>query len=186
MGELKRLNRELVRAGAILDIFDDTMQLPDGSIEHWDMVHHRMGAACTVAVTPENKIVLCRQQRPALERYTWELPAGSRDDVNEDMEVCARRELTEETGYSSDDWMRLLSLRSTVAFCDERIDVYLARNVVKTTTQSLDPAEEISVCEFDLTELLDKIYSGEIQDSKTVSGILAFAALDTIKGRISG
>lgn len=177
MGEIKRVKRELVRKGAILDIYSDTMLLPDGSTEEWDMVHHRMGAACCVAVTPEKKIVLCHQQRPALERYTWELPAGCRDDVNEDTMVCAKRELLEETGYTSDKWMKLLELRSTVAFCDEMIDVYLAEDVKRVAEQELDPAEEISVKEFDLEELLEKIYKGELQDGKTVAGILAYANL---------
>ena len=46
---VERVKRTLVRAGSILDIYDDEMRLPDGSIEHWDFVSHRKGAACTVA-----------------------------------------------------------------------------------------------------------------------------------------
>ena len=175
MGEIKRINRKLVYKGTILDIFSDTMLLPDGSTEEWDMVHHRKGAACTVAVTPDKKIVLCHQQRPALERYTWELPAGCRDDVNEDTMVCAKRELLEETGYTTEKWSKLLALRSTVAFCDEMIDVYLAEDVVCTSHQELDPAEEITVKEWEIDELIDMIYSGKMQDGKTVAGILAYA-----------
>ena len=68
------------------------------------------------------------QYRPALGRMTLEIPAGSRDSVEEDTAVCAARELEEETGYKAGRMEPLLSLRTTVAFCNEMIDVYLARD----------------------------------------------------------
>ncbi len=173
---IKRIDRKLVHKGSILDIYSDTMELDNGNLETWDMVHHRMAASCTVCVTEDGHIALCRQYRPALERYTWELPAGCRDSVDEDFMDCAKRELLEESGYKSDRWSHLLSLRSTVAFCDERIEVFLAEDAVLVSGQSLDQAEDISIRLFDVDELLNMIYSGELQDSKTVSGILAYVS----------
>ncbi|MCR4674681.1 MAG: NUDIX hydrolase [Lachnospiraceae bacterium] len=174
MGKLERMSRTLVKHGAIIDIYDDEMKLPNGDIEHWDFVHHRMGAAAVVPVLPSGEILLVRQYRPALGRYTWELPAGCRDHVDEPTETAAKRELTEETGYSSDEFFRLLSLKTTVAFADELVDVYLAKNIKKIGKQDLDPAEDIELKKWDLDTLLDMIYAGEIQDGKTVSGILAY------------
>ena len=85
MEHVERISRTLVRKGSILDIYDDEVKLPDGSIEHWDFVAHRKGAAAVVAVLPDGRILLVRQYRPALDRYTWELPAGCRDSVGEDL-----------------------------------------------------------------------------------------------------
>ena len=176
MGKLERINRTLVRHGAIIDIYDDEMRLPNGEIEHWDYVHHRMGAAAVVPVLPDGKILLVKQFRPALNRYTWELPAGCRDAEDEPTSITAKRELEEETGYSTDDLSRLLSLKTTVAFCNELVDVYLAKNIYKVSEQHLDPAEDISLREWSVDELLEKIYSGEMQDGKTVAGVLAYVA----------
>ena len=179
MGSLERIGRTLVREGAIIDVYDDEMRLPNGKIEHWDLVHHRMGAAAVVPVLEDGRILLVRKFRPALERYTWELPAGCRDEVDEPTDLTAKRELEEETGYSSDeDLTQLLSLKTTVAFCDELVDVYLAENVHKIGGQNLDEAEDIDLKAWDLEELLDKIYLGEIQDGKTVSGILAYKCMN--------
>ena len=101
------------------------------------------------------------------------MPAGARDSVTEDTKVTAARELEEETGYRSDSIGFLISLKTTVAFCDEFVDVYLARNLIKTE-QHLDDAEDIAVEAWDLDELCDLIYQGRIQDAKTVAAILAY------------
>ena len=85
----------------------------------WDFVSHRKGAAAVLPVLDDGRIIMVRQYRNALERETIEIPAGCRDFVGEDTRLCAERELKEETGYSSDDISFLLSLRTTVAFCDE-------------------------------------------------------------------
>ena len=173
---LKRIKRELVYKGSILDIYKDTMQLPNGKTEDWDYVAHRMGAAAVLPVLPDGRIVMVRQYRNALERETLEIPAGCRDSLTEDTLVSASRELEEETGYHSDDISFLISLKTTVAFCNEAIDVYLAKNLVKGE-QHLDDAEAIEVEIHSLDELCDMIYKGQLQDSKTVSAILAYSNL---------
>ena len=160
----KRMKRELVMKGTILDVYKDTMELPNGKTEEWDFVSHRKGAAAVVAVREDGKLLMVRQYRNALERMT------------EDTKVCAARELEEETGYRSENLSFLLSLRTTVAFCDEFIDVYLARDLVKST-QHLDEGEAIDVEAHDVDELCEMIYAGKIQDSKTVSAILAYKNL---------
>ena len=95
----KRIKRELVMKGTILDVYKDTMELPNGKTEEWDFVSHRKGAAAVVAVREDGKLLMVRQYRNALERMTLEIPAGARDSVTEDTKVCAARELEEETGY---------------------------------------------------------------------------------------
>ena len=174
--QAKRMKRELVMKGTILDVYKDTMELPNGKTEEWDFVSHRKGAAAVVAVREDGKLLMVRQYRNALERMTLEIPAGARDSVTEDTKVCAARELEEETGYRSENLSFLLSLRTTVAFCDEFIDVYLARDLVKSE-QNLDEGEAIDVETHDVDELCEMIYAGKIQDSKTVSAILAYKNL---------
>jgi ADP-ribose pyrophosphatase len=173
---VKRIKRELIKQGAILDIYTDTMELPNGKTEQWDFISHRKGAAAVVPVRDDGKILMVHQYRNALERMTLEIPAGSRDSVTEDTKVCAARELEEETGYRSENLSFLISLKTTVAFCDEFIDVYLARDL-KPGKQHLDEAESIDVEAYDVEELCDMIYAGKLQDAKTVSAILAYKNL---------
>jgi ADP-ribose pyrophosphatase len=169
-----RIKRELMYKGSILDIYKDTMQLPDGGTEEWDFVSHRLGAAAVLPVMTDGRVVMVRQYRNALGRETLEIPAGSRDSRTEDTAICAARELEEETGYRSENIEYLLSLRTTVAFCDEFIDVYLATGL-KRGQRHLDEGESIEVELYTIEELCDKVYAGEIQDSKTVAAIMAYS-----------
>lgn len=173
--QIKRLNRELVHKGAILDIYKDTMELPNGNTETWDFVAHRKGAACVIPILPDGRVLMVRQLRPSIERETLEIPAGCRDSINEDTKITAARELEEETGYRSDNLELLLRIKSAPAFCNEHVDVYLARNLVKVGNQKLDDAEDINVEIYTIEELCEKVYAGEIQDSKTVAAIMAYS-----------
>lgn len=173
--KLKRVGRELVMPGKVIDFYRDTMELPDGRIEKWDYIDHKRGGACIVPVLPDGRILMIHQYRPAIDRETLELPAGARDSIQEDTAVTAARELEEETGYRSDKISLLLKLRSAVAYCSEFTDVYLAEDLIPIGGQHLDEAEEIRIEAFDLDTLLEKIYSGQIQDAKTAAGILAYS-----------
>ena len=153
-------------------MYKDTIKVSNGNIVEWDFIGHK-GAAAAIPVTDDGKIILVKQWRNSLDRFTYEIPAGGLEGEDEPMIEAAKRELEEETGYKSDDLEFLISLRTTVAFCNERIDVFVARNLVKTK-QNLDRDEEIEIREFDKDELFSLIRSGEMQDSKTVSAILAY------------
>ena len=177
--KLERVKRELVRKGAIVDMYTDYVKMPDGKIAEWDFIAHRKGAAAVLPVMPDGIILLVRHYRNALDRFTLEIPAGARDSVTEDTAVCAKRELEEETGYVCRKIEKMLSLKSTVAFCDELIDVYLATDLVPGE-QNLDEDEYIEIVACDLQELCEKVYAGEIQDAKTAAAILAYA--NRIKG----
>lgn len=165
--------RTLAHRGSILDVYSDEMLLPNGKTEMWDFVSHRKGAAAVLPVLDDGRIILVHQYRHALERMTWELPAGCRDSVTEDTKESAARELKEETGYTSENIEFLISLKTTVAFCDEFIDVYLATDL-KVGEQHLDDAENIEIKAWEMADLLEEIYAGRLQDSKTVSAILAY------------
>lgn len=154
-------------------MYKDTIAVPNGNIAKWDFIGHH-GAAAVLPVTNDGKLLLVKQWRNALDRFTIEIPAGGLESPDEPMIECASRELEEETGYKSENLEFLLSLKTTVAFCNERIDVFLAKNLIKTE-QKLDEDENIEIQAYDLDELLNSIKKGIIQDSKTVSAILAYS-----------
>ena len=172
MAEYERLNRELIHKGAIIDSYQDTIKIPNGNIAKWDFIKHK-GAAAVVAVKEDGKLLMVRQYRNALDRETLEIPAGGLNGEEEPTDVAAARELEEETGYAAGKMELLLSLRTTVAFCNEKIDVYVATDL-KRSKQHLDEDEYLDVEAHDVEELLQMIYDCKIQDSKTVAAILAY------------
>lgn len=169
--EVRRVDRTLIHKGAIIEYYVDTMEFPGGSQAKWDFIKHN-GAAAAVPVREDGKILMVRQYRNALERYTLEIPAGGLNP-GEGTDVAAARELEEETGYSSDNLELLPSLRTTVAFCNEKIDIYVAKNLVKTH-QHLDEDEFLNVEAYSLEELEKKIFRQEIEDSKTIAALMAY------------
>lgn len=172
MEKYERLGRELIHKGAIIDYYQDTIQIPNGNIAKWDFIKHK-GAAAVVAVQEDGNLLMVRQYRNALDRETLEIPAGGLNGEDEPTDLAAARELEEETGYKAGRLERLLSLRTTVAFCNEKIDVYVATDL-KPSRQHLDEDEYLNVESHSLDELLQQIYDCKIQDSKTVAAILAY------------
>ena len=168
-----RLKRELKYEGAILKIYEDTV-MANGHEAHWDFIHHD-GAAAVLPVADGGKILMVRQYRNALDRQTLEIPAGKLDEPDEPKIECAYRELEEETGYRTEKLEYLMSLNTTVAFCDEAIDIFVARNLIPSH-QHLDEDEVIEVEPWDLEDLLELIYTGKMTDAKTVAAISAYAA----------
>ena len=167
-----RVDRQLKFTGAILNIYEDTV-IANGHEAHWDFIHHD-GAAAVVPVTDDGKILMVRQYRNALDRETLEIPAGKLDAPGEPKIECAYRELEEETGYRCDHLEYLMSINTTVALCDEAIDVFVARNLIPSH-QHLDEDEVIYVEAWPVEELEKLIYSGKMTDGKTVAAILAYA-----------
>lgn len=171
-GQIKRLKRELKFEGKIINFYQDTMEIDGDHTVIWDFIKHK-GAAAVVPVTGDGRILMVKQYRSALDRYTLEIPAGALDTEDEPGIVCAGRELEEETGYRSDDLEWLITLRTTVAFCNERIEVFVAKNLIPSK-QHLDEDEFIDLKAYTIDELKKKIFSGEIEDGKTISSLLAY------------
>lgn len=170
----ERLGRELVYKGAILDVYQDSIKVPNGNIAKWDFIKHK-GAAAVLPVTDDGKIIMVKQYRNAIERDSLEIPAGGRNSADEPTIIAAARELEEETGYRSDDLELLLSTVPAIAYSSEVIDIYIARNL-KPSKQHLDEDEFVDVFEYTLDELCEMIYSCKIQDSKTIAAIMTYKA----------
>ncbi len=160
--------------GAILKVYRDHMQFANGNTADWDFVHH-CGAAAVVPVLSDGRILMVRQYRNALDRDTLEIPAGKLDGPGESGRSCVIRELEEETGCQCASLEWLLNLRTTVAFCDEKIEIFVAKQL-KRTRQHPDENEYLDVIPFPLEELKERIFRGEIEDSKTIAALLAYEA----------
>ncbi|MCD8280103.1 NUDIX hydrolase, partial [Enterocloster citroniae] len=148
----------------------------NGHEAKWDFIHHD-GAAAVLPVADDGKILMVRQYRNALNRFTLEIPAGKLDAPDEPKVECAFRELEEETGFrveSKEKLEYLMSLTTTVAFCDEAIDIFVAHNLIPSH-QHLDEDEVINVVPCELAELEEMIYTGKITDGKTIAAVMAYA-----------
>ena len=172
MDKFERLDRTLVHKGAIIDYYQDTVKVPNGNIVKWDFIGHK-GAAAVVAVNEEGKLLMVRQYRNALDRETLEIPAGGLNSIDEPTDVAAARELEEETGYQAGKLELLITIRTTVAFCNEKIDVYVATDL-KPSRQNLDEDEFIGVETYSIEELAQMVYDCKIQDGKTVASLMAY------------
>ena len=167
-----RVDRQLKYTGTILKIYEDTV-IANGHEAHWDFIHHD-GAAAVVAVGDDGRLLMVRQYRNALDRETLEIPAGKLDEPGEPKIECAYRELEEETGYRCEHLEYLMSLNTTVAFCDEAIDIFVAQNLIPSR-QHLDEDEVINVERWEVADLEELIYAGKLTDAKTVAAIMAYA-----------
>ncbi|MDE7403803.1 MAG: NUDIX hydrolase, partial [Lachnospiraceae bacterium] len=116
MEEFKRLSRDLVAHGAIIDYYQDTIQVPNGNIVKWDFIKHK-GAAAVVPVDDKGRLIMVKQYRNALDRYTLEIPAGGLNGQEEPTMEAAARELAEETGYTAEPVEFLLTISTTGGVC---------------------------------------------------------------------
>ncbi len=171
MSEYKRLKRTLVHKGHIVDFYNDTMQLPSGNTADWDFIGHK-GAAAIVPVDKDGKIIMVRQYRNAIEKYSLEIPAGG-INPGEDMKTCAARELEEETGFRSDHVEHLIDIYTTVAFSNEKIGIYYTTDLIPSK-QNLDEDEFVTIERYTVEELIHLIFNGIIDDAKTISAVLAY------------
>ena len=171
MADIKVKNRELIYKGKIIDFYKDTIQLPDGREAIWDYIDHK-GAAAVVPVDDEGNIIMVSQYRNAIKKQTLEIPAGG-INKGEDPFECAARELEEETGYTVKSIEPLTSIYTAIAYCNEIIYVYFAK-VGEKKEQHLDEDEYVEVKKYSLEELENMILNGTIQDTKTISSILAY------------
>ncbi len=123
-----------------------------------------------VAITDDNKIVLVKQYRKAIERELYELPAG-KIEIGETPLDCAIRELKEETGYSVDSLKLIHKYYTTPGFSNQMVFIYLAKNLIPGESH-LEEDEFLEVYEIDREEAYNMVISNEICDSKTVIGLL--------------
>ena len=152
----------------------DTVRLRTGKITERIKINHPQAAAI-VPFVDERQILMVRQWRYAIDRETLEIPAG-KVDPGEDLETCARRELTEETGYTAQHLLPIFRYYPAIGYSDEVIQIYAASGLERFT-RDVDTDEISKVERVDLDELHDLIMRGVIEDGKTVIGVSLFRSM---------
>lgn len=173
------LTEETAWTGRIFSVSRLHVQMPDGREAVRDVVRHP-GAVAIVALTDDGHICLVRQYRTALGRVTVEIPAGKLTPGEDPLEA-ASRELLEETGMTAEKIAFLTTIASSDGFCDELIHIYMATGL-EFSKSSPDADEFINVDLVELSELVDAVLDGRIEDAKTVVGALL---CDSISHRLN-
>ena len=172
MKETKLYSR-LVYSGRILDLYKDNVVLADGREAVREVVKHNE-AVCILPLELGN-IILVKQFRYSINRELLEIPAGLMEQ-GETPEEAARRELREETGYTAEKITKLFSFFSSPGFTNEKLHLFKAEGLI-AGEQEQDPDEAIDIVRIKGGELHDKLFNGEIEDSKTILAILYYLGM---------
>ena len=164
-----KVESENIFDGNLLHIKKDKVKLPNGGEAYREWVKHP-GAAAVIPLTDQGEIILVRQYRYPIDEVTLEIPAGKLDVSGEDPLECAKRELSEETGYTAQEYKFLSKLATSVGFSDEVIYIYAAKGL-KAGTQHTDEDEFINVVKVPLAEAVEMVLDGRINDGKSVTAI---------------
>jgi ADP-ribose pyrophosphatase len=155
--------------GKIFDVVLEKVTLPNGAIKDREVVRHP-GAAAMVPILDDGKVVLIRQYRHAVGEFLWEIPAGTLEP-DEDPIECAGRELAEETGYEASSFDKLAEILPAPGYTDEHIHIFLATGL-RSVEQKLEDDEVLQARPSPFDTALEMIKKGEIQDAKTITGLL--------------
>lgn len=161
--------KKTVYSGKIFDVEQRTVKLPDGREGIYDIVKS-FDACAIVALDDDDNVIMVNQYRQSAKKVLLEIPAG-KIDPGEDPDVCALRELAEETGYRANSIKKLASIRVSPGFVTEVIHIYKATGLTLGDTD-FDDDEFIEITKIPLSSVYDMISSGEIEDAKTISGLL--------------
>ena len=165
----KTLSREELYRGRIITVHKDTVALPDGKETIREVVEHP-GGVTVIPVDEDGGVCCVRQYRYPYGEHVLETPAGKLEPGEDPLE-CARRELSEETGYTAEHYISLGRLYPSPGYCGEVLHLYLATGL-HSGRQHLDAGEFLDVERYSLEELTELAMSGELVDAKTVAAVL--------------
>jgi ADP-ribose pyrophosphatase len=170
MSNHETLDHTRVFEGRVFDVDRDRARLPNGREVTLDVVRHP--ASVVILPIPEpGHIILIRQFRYAVQRWLWELPAGTLDK-GETPEAAARRECHEEIALVPDTLVRLAAFYPTPGYCDEEMVFFRASGLNKSDDiAAVDEDEDIEPKTFTFADARDMVRRGEITDMKTVVGL---------------
>lgn len=174
MGNPKTIvnDHRLIYAGRIFRVEVDQVTLPTGHALGMEVVRHP-GSVVLIPMPAPGQVILIRQYRYVLDRYIWELPAGSLK-AGEDPDLAAGRECEEEIGLVPGRLERLQAFHPTPGYCDEVMIFYRCTDLGpprEDSTAKQDEDEDIEPRTFTVEEARALIASGEIVDLKTVAGL---------------
>ncbi len=170
----------LEHRGRVIEVSTERLRYANGREHDIDFVRHP-GAAAVVALDARNRVCVVRQYRHALRDFFWEIPAGKLDP-GEAPEVCAARELAEETGVTAGRWTSLGLYVPAPGIFSEIIHLYLARDL-KVGVAAPEADEELELRWLPLEEALDLVRRGEWSDGKTALALLRAQQPDSVTQR---
>ncbi|MGT2907844.1 NUDIX hydrolase [Streptococcus dentiloxodontae] len=174
--EEKTLQRKTIFEGQVFKVAVDDVELPNGLGQaKRELIFHN-GAVAVLAVTKENKLILVKQYRKAIETVSYEIPAGKLEIGENGFEKeAAERELEEETGYQG-KLTELYSFYTAIGFCNERITLFAATELEKVEhPRPMDADETIELLELSYEEAWSLVENGSIQDAKTIMALQYYA-----------
>ena len=167
----KTITSEIAYNGGFIRIKKDKVLLENGKESFREVMLHP-GACAVVPVMPDGRIILVRQFRYAFMKEFLEIPAG-KIDPNEEILTCARRELSEEIGYDSENMRYLGKICPSCGCMNEVIHLYVAENLYEHQLAP-DEDEDLQLVCVTRDEALAMIASGEIDDAKTICALLRY------------
>lgn len=167
--EERTLSKETLYKGRIFDVESHHVSLPNGNTSYRDIIVHN-GAVAVIAIV-DDKLLLVRQYRKAIEQETLEIPAGKLDKIGENRYDAALRELREETGYSG-TLTEVCTMNMSPGYMTESITIYRADHLIKQSEQDLDEDEFVDVYLLTRQEAQEAIQNGLICDAKTLYAVL--------------
>ena len=164
-----------IYSGRIIDVRVDTVRLQNGRESTREIVDHAP-SICVVPVDAEGNVLMVRQYRKPVDQFLLEVPAGG-IEAGETPEEAAQRELQEEIGHTTDNLLAMSAFWLAPGWCSEFMYSFLATDLNPAPLDS-DEDEFIEVVRVPLSEAMDVIASGEVQDAKSVASLLL--ALQTL------
>lgn len=158
--------------GRIVHLQVHDVELANGMMSKREVIHHQ-GAVAVIVTDDNNNVLLVQQFRLPAGKVMWEIPAGTLEP-DEDPETCAVRELQEETGYKPVSLVDMGGIHTAPGYTTEFIHIYWAREFIESTLE-MDEDEFVEAHWKPLADALEMIASGEITDSKTITGLLRVA-----------
>jgi len=170
----RKISERRTYDGSFVNVAVATFEGPDGSRFDREIVRHGHAVAVVALTDDQQRVVLVRQYRPAIDELLLELPAGMIDVAGESAEDTARRELEEEAGRRVVGPLEHLTEYWVAAgLMDERMTIYLCRTSEACDARPQSAEEELmEIEEVSLDDVEAMIADGRIRDSKTIAGLL--------------
>jgi ADP-ribose pyrophosphatase len=161
--------RTIVHRGRKIQVAIEEVQRPDGQVVRRDVILHP-GAVAILPVVDDSHVCLLRNERPVVGETLWEVPAGTLEP-GEAVELAARRELEEETGYRAGRWEKLTAFYPSPGVLDERTHLFVASDLTPGAMR-LEPGEHIEPVTVPLSQAVSWVMDGTIRDAKTLIALL--------------
>ena len=162
--------KELFR-GRIIRLVERKLLLPNGRRTTYHIVLHP-GAVAIVPVHANGDVVLLKQFRPTIGKEIYEIPAGTMEKGEAPL-ATAKREIIEETGFKAKRWEKIADFYTAPGFCDERMHVYLARDLTPAQADG-DEDEILRPVRMSIDAALKLIKTRRIRDAKSIAGLLIY------------